>query len=670
MNLTKRLTALSLAAALTLGLAACGGKQNPNPAASGDPGVVTPSAEGATYRQLYSSEVETMNYLTTTTFENLRIPANVVDTLIEYDRYGVVQPSLAESWETNEDSSEWTFHIRKGVKWVDKTGNQVAEVKAQDWVDAAYYILDAANDSGSEYNWDVAQVTNAHNYYEYTAYLMALETATDGTDENGNPAKLDEDGEVIKEVAPVAKEDIGVKATDDYTLVFTLDAPCPYFLSMLCWSAFMPVNGEFLEAHKDTFGIDNDNLLYCGAYILSDFQPQVQQVLTKNPTYWDKDNIFIDTIQRTYNAEANTLGTTMFLQGEVDEAEISANLLSSLMSSYSDQIHSSRPDPSYSYWYLFNFDPNFDAQYEPENWKLAVNNENFRLSIVHALDRVNALQVYDSEEPEALVSNPEDPESELSNTITPLSFASASKDYADYGGLDKYTNGDIFDTAKALEYKEKAISELTAAGATFPVKVYVRYNPSTNNWADECQLVEQQLENALGADYIDVIVEAGPDTGFLGAIRRTGNYGLMKCNWGADFADASAFIVDPFKEGSSYSFIFKSEDAQTKAYYQEYLDLVAAALKITGDEEARYETFAQAEAILLDHGFAIPMHTSSKSYSFSLLNPFEGPYAAFGFANYRFKGQHLLEKSMGMEEFHAAYEQWLTERDAAVADAK
>lgn len=659
MKLTKRLTALSLAAALTLGLAACGGEKNPDPAVSGQPGGAEPAAT-STYRQLYSSEVETMNYLTTTTFENLRIPANVVDTLIEYDRYGVVQPSLAESWETNADSSEWTFHIRKGVKWVDKTGAEVAEVKAQDWVDAAYYILDATNDSGSEYNWDVAQVTNAHAYYEYTAYLLALETATDGVDENGNPAKLDEDGEVIEEVPAVAKEDIGVKATDDYTLVYTLDAPCPYFLSMLCWSAFMPVNGAFLDAHKDTFGIDADSLLYCGAYILSDFQPQVQQVLTKNPTYWDKDNIFIDTIQRTYNSEANTLGTTMFLQGEVDEAEISANLLSSLMSSYSDQIHSSRPDTSYSYWYLFNFDPNFDEQYEPENWKKAVNNENFRLSIMHGLDRVNALQVY----------NPEDPESELSNTITPLSFASASKDYAYYGGLDKYTDGETFDTAKALEYKEKAMAELSAEGATFPVKVYVRYNPSTTNWADECQLVEQQLEGALGTDYIDVIVEAGPDTGFLGAIRRTGNYGLMKCNWGADFSDASAFIVDPFSDGSSYSFIYKSEDAETQAYYKEYQDLVATAKKITDDEEARYETFAQAEAVLLDHGFAIPMHTSSRQYSFSLLNPFEGPYAAFGFANQRFKGQHLLEKSMGLEEFHAAYEQWLTERDAAVAAAK
>lgn len=666
MKQKKRLIALSLIMALMLGLAACSSKDpagNPPPSSGGDadnPPSGGDEGSSVTYRMLYAGEVDTMNYLETTTFNNLRIPANTIDTLIEYDRYGIVQPSLAESWEANDDSSEWTFHIRKGVKWVDKTGAEVAEVKAQDWVDAAHYILDAKNASNNEYNWEVAQVTNAQAYYEYTAYLLALETATDGADENGNPAKLDEDGEVIEEVAAVNKEDIGVIAQDDYTLIFKLDAPCPYFLSMLCWSAFMPVNGDFLAQCGDKFGTDNDNLLYCGAYILSDFQPQVQQIMTKNPTYWDKDNIFIDTIQNIYNSEAGTLGTTMYLQGEIDEAGISANLLNGLMASYSDQIHSSRPDPSYSYWYLFNFDPNFDEQYEPENWKKAVNNENFRLSIMYGLDRLNALQVY----------NPEDPEAELSNTITPLSFASASKDYAYYGGLDKYTDGETFNADKAKEYKEKAMAELSAAGATFPVKVYMRYNPNTTNWADECQLVEQQMEGLLGADYIDVIVEAGPETGFLAAIRRTGKYGLMKCNWGADFADASAFIVDPFSENSSYSYIYKSEDPQTQAYYQEYLELVATALKITDDEEARYETFAKAEAILLDHGFVIPMHTSSHEYSFSRLNPFEGPYAAFGFASQRYKGQHLLEKSMGMDEFHAAYEQWLTERDAALAAAK
>ena len=641
MKRTTRLIALIVALLLALPMAAL---------AEGSPVV---------YRELYASEVDTLNYLYTTTTNNLTIPANVVDTLIEYDRYGVLQPSLAESWEHNEDYTEWTFHIREGVKWIDNTGAEVADVTAHDWVAAAHYILDAHNDSGNEYNWEVAKVVGAAEYYAYTAYQLALESATDGTDENGNAVKLDEDGEVIEEVAAVAAEDIGVKAVDDYTLVYTLEAPCSYFLSMLCWSAFMPVNGDFLAECGDSFGTSAETLLYCGPFYLSTFEPQVQRVLTKNPTYWDIDNVFIDTIQFTYNAEASTLGSTMYLSGEVDYAEIGANLLSPMLSSYSDQIHPSRPDVSYSYWYLFNFDPGFDEEYEPDNWKIAVNNENFRLSIMHGLDRVNAMQVYDAADPEGL----------LNNTITPLSFASASKDYAYYGGLDKYTDGETFDADLALEYKEKAVAELTEAGCTFPVKVLMRYNPTTTNWADECQLVEQQLENLLGTDYIDVIVQAGPETGFLSAVRHTGDYGLMKCNWGADFSDASAFIVDPFAEDSNYSFIYESDDPQTQEYYQEYLDLVETALAITDDDEARYETFAQAEAVLLDHGFAIPIHTNDRVYTFGKLNVFEGPYAAFGFSTLRYKGQHVMETSMGMEEFEEAYQTWLTEREEALAAA-
>ena len=36
-------------------------------------------------------------------------------------------------------------------------------------------------------------------------------------------------------------------------------------------------------------------------------------------------------------------------------------------------IHPTRADTSYAYWYLFNFDPNFDAEYEPDNWSIAPN---------------------------------------------------------------------------------------------------------------------------------------------------------------------------------------------------------------------------------------------------------------------------------------------------------
>ena len=73
MKHTKRLTALCLAGALVLGLSACGGKKDPDSVGSAAPGGNDPApAQTSTYRQLYSSEVETMNYLTTTTFENLR----------------------------------------------------------------------------------------------------------------------------------------------------------------------------------------------------------------------------------------------------------------------------------------------------------------------------------------------------------------------------------------------------------------------------------------------------------------------------------------------------------------------------------------------------------------------------------------------------------------------
>ena len=63
----------------------------------------------------------------------------------------------------------------------------------------------------------------------------------------------------------------------------------------------------------------------------------------------------------------------------------------------------------YTYFYAFNFDPHFDEQYEPENWKIAVNNENFRKSIFHALDKISR----------ALPYEPDYPETILFDTITP-----------------------------------------------------------------------------------------------------------------------------------------------------------------------------------------------------------------------------------------------------------
>lgn len=661
----KRPLALLLALCLALSLTACGGSGGGSAApAPSDGGNTQP--EEAVYRRLYASEVTTLNYLYTSNTNDLQMSANCVDCLVEYDSYGVMIPSLAESWEPNADNTEWTFHIRPGVMWVDYQGNEVAEVTAQDWVDTAKWTNDAANEAGNQYMYN-GIVKNAEAYYNYTAYLVESENGTKTTDENGDP---------IEPVDEVKFEDVGVKAPDKYTLVYTMEAPCSYFPSVLSYSSYMPVYGPFLEEMGENFGAATgpDTILYNGAFILSQFEPQYQRVLVKNASYWDKDNVFIDRMEWMYNTTAGTLAPEQFLRGEVDWAQLDASLLNAWLTDTQTKramVSPSRPNVSYSYFYAFNFEPRFDSSLEPDNWIKAVNNENFRQSILHALDRLNALMVQD----------PQNPESLLNNTVTPANFATgAGLDFTQYPALKAISEGDSFDQAAALDYKTKAVEELTAAGATFPVKVYMRYNPDTANWDKECQVVEQQLEGLLGSDYIDVIVEAGPSTGFLGAVRRTGDFGLMKCNWGADYADPQTW-TDPFSRDNTYNFMNQDsgrsvaeqscdhKSAETQALVEEYYALVEAAKAITDDEAARYTAFAEAEAFLIQHAIVIPYSISTDGYVATRLNVFEAQYAPYGLALQRYKYQHIMDEPMSMEQFNDLYAQWQTDRADAVAKA-
>ena len=635
MKKTGRILAGLLTGVMALSLAACGSSSS----GSSDSGE---NGEKTTFRTLYSGEVQTLNYLTTSTTNDYAISANIIDCLVDYDQYGNITPGLAESWESNDDMTEWTFHIRKGVKWVDNNGKEMADVTANDWVAAARYVNDAAHESDNQYMYDTgAVVHNAQAYYDYTAYMLASENGTKDTDA---------DGEKLEPVDPVNAEDIGVEAPDDYTLVYKLDAPCSFFTSIVSYTSYMPVSQACLDEYGDSFGLDNESLWYNGAFVLSTYEPQEKHVLTKNASYWDKDHVYLDEVVSTYNADASSVEANMYKNGEIDYASISADLLDSWLKddAVKDEVHGSRPDNSFSYFFCFNFDPQFDAEYEPDNWKIAVNNENFRKAMMASLDRVKALTV----------SEPYNPEKLLNNTVTPANFAAAAgKDYTQYDALKDITNGDSFDAAKAVEYRDKAKEELEKEGCTFPVKVLMPYNPSVTNWDKECQVIEQQMESVLGTDFIDIIVQAGPETGFLSAVRRSGAYAFMKCNWGADYADPQTW-AEPFTEGNNYNFWDISEDEETQAIYQEWTDKVTEAEAICTDDEARFNAFAEAEKLLIDHAIIVPFKIDDGGYTASKLNPLEGEFAPYGVALQRYKFQHLGEKSMSMDEFNTALAEW------------
>ena len=633
-------------------------------------------ADEQVYRSLYSSEVTTMNYLVSGATYELVVGANTIDSLVENDTYGNILPSGAESWEVSEDGLTWTFHLRAGQYWYDADGNQKDPVTANDYVAAARYVCDSAMDCANSYLMD-GWIVNASELLNYTAAQLAnpVEQGTEvgeeqdlvvdangiiyeGSDWNKETEKYD----TWTEVPAVTPEDLGVEAVDDLTLVYHMVKARPYFLTALQFGTYWPAPASLLAELGENYGLDNYSMWFNGAYLLSEFKPNEKRIYTKNENNWDAEHIYIERIEQTCNTEATTLAPELFLRGEIDYADIGSDIVADWLSDpeKSQMISSSRVIGDYSYFFGFNFEPKFDAEYEPENWAIAVNNENFRKAVFHGINRDEYL---------AAKYPGDDPSIHKINTVTPKGFSvNEGKDYVFYGGLSKYTEGESFDPELAVQFRDAAKAELEAAGCKFPIKVPVNYNTSSTTWANCTVVLEQQLEELLGADFIDIIVVPYSGSSFLKETRRNGNYALQELNWGADFMDPETW-ADPFDHENSYNFFCNetleqdginqyTKTEETAALIDQYFELVAAAREETGDMNARYEAFAAAESFYIDHAIVVPGFISGGSYQATKLNAFEGQYAMMGQSSSRYKGQHVYKTAMSQDMFDAQYAEW------------
>ena len=662
-------------------------------------------ADEQVYRTLYSSEVTTMNYLVSGTTYELVVGANTIDSLVENDPYGNIVPCAAESWESEDETvtlivpavkklndngelelvsertteeangQKWTFHLRAGQYWYDADGNQKDPVTANDYVAAARYVCDSAMDCSNSYLMD-GWIVNATERLGYTAALLA-EPVEQGKEEGKDQdIVIDADGVIWEgkdwdedkgvyttwvEIPLTNPEDLGVEAVDDNTLVYHLVKPRPYFPTALQFGTYWPAPAALLAELGENYALDNYSMWFNGAYILSTFKPQEKRIYTKNVNNWDAEHIYIESIEQTYNAEASTIAPELFLRGEVDYADIGSDIVADWLSDpeKSQMISSSRVTGDYSYFFGFNFEPTFDAEYEPENWVIAVNNENFRKAVFHGIDRDGYL---------AAKFPGDDPEIHKINTVTPKGFSvNNGKDYVMYGGLAKYTETESFNEQLALEYRDKAKTELEAAGCKFPIKVPINYNSSSGTWGNATVVLEQQLENLLGADFIDIIVVSYSGNSFLKETRRNGNYALQELNWGADFMDPETW-ADPFERENSYNFFCHDTDTynvyrdtkteETNALIDQYYALVDEARTKTGDMDERFEAFAAAESFYIDHAIVVPGFISGGSYCATKLNGFEGQYAMMGQSSSRYKGQHLYKTAMSQDMFDAQYNEW------------
>ena len=651
--------ALSTAAAGLL--SSCGGSAAGGTAATGD---------STTYTVLYARQPATLNYLICSADPDLYHGTHCVDTLVEYDSRGKIREGLATSWEWDADTLTWTFHLRD-ENWVDYTGAVLGPVTAQDFVDALAYLLNPDYASGTA-SLVTPYVAGAEDYYNYCVWRNNANNGTvaeDGTtytiDAAGTVALTAADGSTTTCPA-VDFSSVGVAAVDEHTLTYTLNYDFPGFLSLLNYAPFEPAYGPMLAELGDQFCTSAETACNCGAFYLAEYTPLESWVMKKNPENYDKDNVYIDTIRYIYNQEALISGPEMVRRGEIDQATISSDILDSWLAddTTKDMVSMDRPETGKSYFYFFNFLPyahqfpnwnttGVDAQYQPDNWAKAVNSTNFRKAFLYAINPAVTLAV----------TAPEGYENYKLHTITPSSFCADSKgvDYTECGALAKVT--DHFNEATAKQYRDAAVQELTAAGATFPIKVQYPYNPAVVDWDKQCQVFKQQVEGVLndGFDFVDIIITQGPSDNFLNAVRRAGAYEFMSYYWGADYSDPETEVYPFYQEagdrGTCYAFLRTGvEDGiitgETADYVMTYMDMVEKAKAITADLDARYAAFAEAEAYLIENALVIPLSLPVPPYIATRLNLWEGQYAPTGFSSNRLKGIHILDHYVSMDEYN------------------
>ncbi|HEX8141701.1 MAG TPA: peptide ABC transporter substrate-binding protein [Pyrinomonadaceae bacterium] len=143
---------------------------------------------------------------------------------------------------------------------------------------------------------------------------------------NGDPAKKTAPDHRLahflegKEFVAATKENMGVRALDDYTFEVTLEAPTAFFHKIILHQFFRPVPRQAIEKYGDALWVKQENIVTSGAFRLVEWTPYEKIVVERNPLFWDNANTKLDRIIFP-SIEELTTGMNMYKAGEVDATQ-------------------------------------------------------------------------------------------------------------------------------------------------------------------------------------------------------------------------------------------------------------------------------------------------------------------------------------------------------------
>lgn len=520
------------------------------------------------YTAAYTGDPETWDVLASSRATVSDVLVQCYDGLMEYDMENVQQFALAESLTVSDDGLTYTFKIKEGLTWVDSQGSKVADLTADDFVAGMQHMLDAK--AGLEY---LVQgiIVNATEYI---------------------------DGDVTD------FSQVGVSAPDKYTLVYTLEAPCTYFTTMLGYSVFAPMNRAYYQSQGGQFGADYDtaaegfvygttpnNIAYCGPFTVTSYTATNSIVFEANKSYWDAANVNIHKYTMLYNDGTDTAKAyNDCIAGTTDGTGLNtANTETCKKDGYFDTYAYVSDTNATSYNAFLNLNRavfknvndgavvSTQTVKDAERTNKAMNNQNFRLAVAMAFNReaYNAVQTGDaialyslrnSYTPGNFVTLEEEVTVDVNGTATTYAagtyYGKIMQDQlvADGSPLkvwdEKTSSGDGFDgwynPTEAAKVLDKAIEELGKAGveisAENPIYIDLPYPSNNESYTQKAQVVKTSIEEALGKKVIINLAScASYDewyyTGYYTNYGYESNYDMFDLSgWGPDYGDPQTYL--------------------------------------------------------------------------------------------------------------------------------
>lgn len=584
-------------------------------------------------------EMETWCYHYSQAAVDLNVLSNFYDHLLTNDANGALVPCVAKEWSSPDGGQTWIFKLNEGVTWVDYQGNYKADCTAQDWVTGLEWVLNYGKNQAANTSMPIEMIKGAGDYYAYTKELGEEEAKKLGTEK--------------------FLEMVGLEAPDDYTLIYHCVDKLSYFPSVACYNCLAPLSAKLIEeiGVDGYFGADYTTMWYNGPYTCSEYIYQNEKVLSKNEAYWNKDNVKLFDTVTIKMVESADVAFQWFSAGDLDYIDLNQANLSTIYNNEGNEFHDNlveaRPT-KYSYQMHFCWDKKNEDGSDDTNWNTAIANENFRLALYYGLDITDYLARTNFIHPLSCQN--------FCYTANAVSVNSEGKDYTQMvrDELGLQYDGEKFarvDTAKAAEYKAKAIEELTAAGVELPVKMTHYIMGSNQTAKDSADTLAQIISDCLGDDL--VVLEIRTYVSKLNTEVRDPQLASIYINgWGADFADPVNFLGqetygdDNAYYSKAYSKINNATDEKLKATYKEFTDMVNTAKAITDDLDARYAAFAKAEAYMLQHALVIPW-SYEVTWKVTSINEYSKIYTAYGNQSERYVNWETNSDLYTTEDYEA-----------------